>query len=122
MCSSPPFYESWAAAPGLDRFRSPSALKTAQVSAAQGRLDPVQAAEQHGVQLVDLVVQVRDLELGLQVDLVVDVGADAVLGRLPVLAEQHDHRQEDRLERDAHRQQAERKRIEGGQARYGVEP
>ena len=73
------------------------------------------------MQLIDLLMQVRNLEFGLQVDLIVDVGADMVLGRLAVLAEQHDHRQEDRLKRDAHRQQAERKRIESRQARDRIE-
>src|SRR5262245_55527661 len=59
-------------------------------------------------QPVDLLVQVRDLQLGLQVDLVFHVAAHALLGGLTRLAEQHEDRKDDRLQRHHHRQQAER--------------
>ena len=69
---------------------------------------PDEMLEHLGVDAVGLLVQVRDFELGLDVDLVFDVGAHAVLLGLAVLADQHEARQEDRFERHDHRQQAER--------------
>src|SRR6185312_3667024 len=75
-------------------------------------LDADEMLEHLGVDAVGLLVQVRDLELGLDVDLVLDVRTHAVLLGLPVLADQHEARQEDRLERRDHRQEAERIRIE----------
>ena len=71
-----------------------------------------------GVQVVHLLVQLGDLELGLEVDVVLDIPPDAVLRHLPVLAEQHEHREEDRLERHHQSEQAEGEGVEIG----GVQP
>src|SRR5262249_19913265 len=81
-------------------------------------LDPHEPVEHLLVDAVGLLVEVRDLELGLDVDLVFDVGPHAVFRGLAVLADQHEARQEDRLERHDHRQQAERKRIERLEPRH----
>ena len=62
-------------------------------------------------------MQVGDLELGLEVDVVLDVATDAVFGDLAVLAEQHEDRQDDRFERHRHGQQTERERVEERHAR-----
>src|SRR5262245_5561107 len=61
--------------------------------------DPVEKRVRVGRQLVELLVQMRDLELGLQVHFVLDVAPDVVLRRLAVLAQEHEHRQHDRLQR-----------------------
>jgi hypothetical protein len=68
------------------------------------------------VEAVDFLVHVRDLQFGLDVHLVLDVAADAVFFCLPVLADQHETGEEDRLERNDHCQQAERIRIEPSDA------
>jgi hypothetical protein len=62
-------------------------------------------------------VQVLDLELGLQVDVVFDVGAHPVALDLPVLREEHEHAEDDRLERHAHRQEAEGEGVEVAERR-----
>ena len=45
--------------------------------------------------------------LGFDIDLVVQVGLDAILGRLPVLANQHENGEEDRLKGHCHREKLE---------------
>src|SRR5438105_2953719 len=57
-------------------------------------------------------MQLRHLQLGLQVDLVLDVAADVVFRRLAVLAEQHEYGEEDRLQRHRHGQQPKGEGIE----------
>src|SRR5262245_6854404 len=74
---------------GRDRLR--------RARAAERALEAVQARQHVLAHLVDLLVQVRDLELGLEVDLVLDVAADAIARGLPVRAEQEQRRQDDRL-------------------------
>ncbi len=49
--------------------------------------------------------------LTFDIDLVVQVGLDAVLGRLPVLANQHENGEEDRLKGHRHREKLEGKGI-----------
>src|SRR5262245_37271495 len=71
---------------------------------AERFLDPREPVEHLLVDAVGLLVEVRDLELGLDVDLVFDVGPHAVFRGLAGLADQHEARQEDRLERHNHRQ------------------
>src|SRR5262249_44581672 len=62
---------------------------------AERFLDPHEPVEHLLVDAVGLLVEVRDLELGLDVDLVFDVGPHAVFRGLAVLADQHEARQED---------------------------
>ena len=87
----------------LARGRADRLLLTTDRARArhQQLLDPHQPFEHVLVHLVGLLVEVRDLELGLEVDLVLDVAADPVARALAVRAEQEQRRQDDRLERDA---------------------
>ena len=52
--------------------------------------------------VIDLFVKVGDLELGFDIDVVLYIGADLVLSRLPVLRDQDKAREENRFERDDH--------------------
>jgi len=64
------------------------------------------------VQVVDLLVQVGDLELGLEIDVVFHVISHPITLGLPVLREQDEDREEDRLQRHCHGEQAERVGVE----------
>src|SRR4029077_9593418 len=75
---------------------------------------PGEAIEHLLLNAIGLVVQVGDFHFRLDVDVVLDVGPDAVLLGLPVLADQDEDRQEDGLEGHDHRQETEGKRIESG--------
>lgn len=57
-------------------------------------------------------MEVRNLQFGLQVDLILDVGPDVFLGRLTVLAEEDEDRVEDGFQADREGEQSEWKRIE----------
>ena len=67
-------------------------------------------------ELVDFLVQVGDLGLGVDAGFKLDVGADAVARALAVLAGEHEQGEENRFQRYDHREELERKRIEGSQA------
>src|SRR5262249_15042175 len=62
---------------------------------------------QIGLQHVQPPREQYDFRLGLQVDLVIQLGPQAVLLRLAILADHHKDREKDRLQTDDHRQQAE---------------
>ena len=47
---------------------------------------------------IQLVVKVRNLQLGLKIDIIFDVGPDAILRSLPILAQEHENGQENGLE------------------------
>src|SRR6185436_14765671 len=64
------------------------------------------------VHVVELLMHVGDLQLGFEVDLVLDVVADALAGDLAVLAEEHEDREDDGLEGDRHGEEAEGEGIE----------
>src|SRR5438093_9849539 len=111
-----------AAAPALTAARASATLWMQQTftrgtgvgstARASGRGAAVLPGEQVGLQAVELLVELHDLQLRLQVHLVVQLAADAVAGVLAVLAH-HDH---GGLDRGQHReeevQQDEGKRIE----------
>src|SRR5829696_1093172 len=61
-------------------------------------LELAEAAEHLLLEVVGLVVEVGDLHLGLDVDVVLDVGAHLVLLGLPVGADEHEGGEEDGLE------------------------
>ena len=75
-------------------------------------LDPVEPLLDLRVHRVELLVHVRDLHLGLEVHVVLDVAAHLVACHLPVLTEEHEHAEDDRLEGDHEREEAERERVE----------
>src|SRR3982750_1292794 len=106
----------WPALPVTRIFMTVSVLGGGRLARRDRLLDANEMLEHLGVDAVGLLVQVRDFELGLDVDLVLDIRAHAVLLGLPILADQHEARKKDRLERRDHRQQPERIRIEHGHA------
>src|SRR2546423_9682229 len=71
-----------------------------------------EAAQHLLVDVVGLLVEFGDFELGLDVDLVLDVGANLVLLDLAVLADEHEAGEEYGFERDDHCEQAEGEWIE----------
>src|SRR5919198_5421242 len=75
-----------------------------------------EAAQHLLVEVVGLLVQLGDLELGLDVHVVLDVGAHLVLLRLTVLADEDEAGEEDGFERDDHREQAEGEGVEAARA------
>ncbi len=58
-------------------------------------------------------MQVRDLEFGFDIYLVLNISTYLVFFRLPVLADQDEARQENSFQRNDHRQQSEGEWIEG---------
>jgi len=58
---------------------------------ARARLTVSPGGHDLGVHLIDLLVHVRDLQLGLQIDLVLDIVTHPLARDLAVLAEQHEH-------------------------------
>ena len=51
-------------------------------------------------------MKVRNLQLGLKIDIIFDVGPDAILRSLPILAQEHENGQENGLEGDGQREKA----------------
>ena len=60
-------------------------------------LDLFQAAERLAGETIQLVVKVRNLQFGLKIDIIFDLGPDAVLCSLPILAQEHKNGQENCL-------------------------
>src|SRR6266851_1978088 len=94
--------------------------------AAAGSWDrPLESSEsfQHLlVKMIEFLVQMRDLQFSLDVHLVLDIASDSIFFCLPVLADQHETGEEDRFQRNDHRQQAEGIRIEPYQSdRKGID-
>src|SRR6266446_5056369 len=85
--------------------------------AGQQAMHAIETEENVAREAVELLVQVRDFEFGLQVHVILDVGMDAVLGGLAVLAEQDEDGEKDGLERDGEREEAEGIRVELRNAR-----
>ena len=69
-------------------------------------MELVEPGEHVGGEPVHLFVEVGDLQFGLQIHVVLDVGTDPVLGRLTILAEQDEDREKDGLERNGEREEA----------------
>ena len=64
------------------RRGSKRALAAAPLFRREHLLDALQARHGFGMQVIELLVELGDLEFGLQIDVVLDVAPDLVLGRL----------------------------------------
>ena len=79
---------------------------------AEPPLQRRETAHRLGVEGVQLGVELRDLEPGLDVGRVLHVAADPVARRLAVLGDEHEAAEEDALQRHRHGEKAEGERVE----------
>src|SRR5262245_27562858 len=78
----------------------------------QRLLEICQSQEHIRRQPIDFFVELHDFQLRFLIHFIFDVGADAILFHLAILAEQHEHRQDDRLQGNDHCQKSIGVRIE----------